>query len=48
MHKSVPALEHDFRAWMDRWNADPKPFVWTRTAEEILDSHSKYWRRISG
>ncbi|TDC08070.1 IS630 family transposase [Nonomuraea longispora] len=48
VHKSVQALEHDIRAWMDRWNADPKPFVWTKTAEEILESLAKYCRRISG
>jgi hypothetical protein len=29
-------------------NADPKPFVWTKTAEEILESLAKYCRRISG
>ena len=48
VHKSVQALEDDIRAWMDRWNADPKPFVWTKTAEEILESLAKYCRRISG
>ncbi|GII96938.1 IS630 family transposase [Sinosporangium siamense] len=48
VHKSVQALEGDIRAWMDRWNADPKPFVWTKTAEEILESLAKYCRRISG
>ena len=26
----------------------PKPFVWTKTAEEILDSLAKYMARISG
>ncbi len=30
VHKSVQALEDDIRAWSDRWNADPKPFIWTR------------------
>jgi hypothetical protein len=24
------------RAYIDRWNADAKPFVWTATADEIL------------
>jgi hypothetical protein len=33
---------------MDQWNDDPKPFVWTKTAEEILESLAKYCRRISG
>lgn len=22
--------------WATRWNYDPKPFVWTKTAEEII------------
>jgi transposase len=48
VHKSVQALENDIRAWMDQWNTDPKPFVWTKTAEEILESLAKYCRRISG
>ena len=33
-HKSVQALEKDIRAWVEGWNADPKPFVWKKTAEE--------------
>jgi hypothetical protein len=30
------------------WNEDPKPFVWTRTAEEILASFARFRHRISG
>ena len=37
-HKSVHALENDIRAWITDWNAHPPPFIWTKTAEEILDS----------
>jgi transposase len=48
VHKSVQALENDIRNWMDQWNDDPKPFVWTKSAEEILESLGKYCRRISG
>ena len=33
-HKSVQALEKDIRAWIEGWNADPKPFVWRNKAEE--------------
>lgn len=47
-HKSVQALEADIRAWIARWNDDPKPFVWRKTAEEILDSLKRYLQRISG
>jgi hypothetical protein len=30
------ALEADIRAWIEHWNQDPRPFAWTKTAEEIL------------
>jgi len=47
-HKSVQALEADIRTWIAGWNDDPKPFVWKKTAEEILDSLARYLQRISG
>lgn len=46
-HRSVAALEKDVRAWIKEWNADPKPFVWTKTADEILDSLAASCRRIN-
>jgi transposase len=48
VHKSVQALEADIRRWIDTWNEEPRPFTWTKTAEEILDSLAKYIARISG
>ena len=48
VHKSVQALEADIRAWIENWNQDPRPFTWTKTAEEILDSLARYIARISG
>ncbi len=45
-HKSVQALEKDIRSWIEHWNDDPKPFVWKKTAEEILDSLARYLQRI--
>jgi transposase len=48
VHKSVQALEADVRAWIADWNQHPRPFIWTKTAEEILDSLARYCRRISG
>jgi len=47
-HKSVHALEADIRAWIDAWNQAPRPFTWTKTADEILNSLAKYLARISG
>jgi transposase len=48
VHKSVAALEKDVKNWITAWNENPKPFVWTKTAEEILDSLARYIARISG
>ena len=48
VHKSVVALEKDIRTWINNWNQDPKPFIWRKTAEEILDSLARYCQRISG
>src|SRR6266545_4351754 len=47
VHKTVAALEKDVREWIKDWNEDPKPFVWTKTAEEILNSLARYIARIS-
>ena len=48
VHKSVHALEADIRAWIQNWNQNPRPFAWTKTADEILGSLTKYLARISG
>jgi transposase len=47
-HRSVRQLNTDIRAWIDTWNDNPRPFVWTKTAEEILSSLARYCQRISG
>jgi transposase len=46
-HQSVRALENDIRAWITDWNTHPRPFIWTKTVEEILDSLARFCRRIS-
>jgi transposase len=48
VHKTVQALETDVRDWIKTWNQNPKPFAWTKTAEEILDSLARYISRING
>jgi transposase len=45
VYKNVQNLEKDIRNWIVLWNADPKPFVWTKTAEDILNSLAKYLKR---
>jgi transposase len=47
-HRSVQSLEADLATWIADWNTNPRPLVWTKTAEEILDSLSRYLQRISG
>ena len=47
-HKTVQALEADIRSWIKAWNDNPKPFVWKKSAEEILDSLARYLQRTSG
>ena len=46
-HRSTRALNTDIRAWIANWNDDPKPYVWTKTADQILDSISRYCNRIN-
>ena len=46
-HRSVAELEADLTAWIQAWNDDPRPFVWTKTADEILDNLARYLRRIN-
>jgi transposase len=46
-HRSVAELEADLTAWIDAWNQDPRPFVWTKTADEILDNLASYLQRIN-
>jgi hypothetical protein len=43
----VAELEQSIRTWIDTWNDDPKPFVWTKIADQILDSIPTYCQRIN-
>ncbi|MDX6706130.1 MAG: hypothetical protein QOI48_1976 [Solirubrobacteraceae bacterium] len=46
-HRSVNQLNADIRGWLERWNEDPKPYVWTKTADEILESLASYCNTIN-
>jgi len=46
-HPSVEALEADITAWAEHWNANPRPYVWTKTADQILTNLARYCERIS-
>jgi transposase len=41
-HGPVNALAADIRDWVDIWNKDPTPFVWHKTADEILERFGRY------
>ncbi len=47
-HRNVQSLERDLRDWVKAWNENPKPFIWTKTAEDILASIARYLKRING
>jgi transposase len=46
-HRSVRELTDSIRTWITNWNDEPKPYVWHKTADEILDSLAAYCRRIN-
>jgi transposase len=46
-HTSVRQLNDDIRAWIDTWNDNPRPYVWTKTADQILASIGNYCQRIN-
>lgn len=47
-HRTVVALETAIRSWIEGWNDAPRPFLWTKTADEIFASLSGYLQRING
>jgi hypothetical protein len=48
VHDNVSALEHDIQAWIEQWNSNPQPFIWIKTADEILQRLARYLQRIPG
>jgi transposase len=44
-HRSTKELETAIRAYVDARNKDPKPFRWTKTADDILASIARFCRR---
>jgi transposase len=46
-HVSVRALERDIREWIAGWNENPRPYVWVKTADQILASLARYCERVS-
>lgn len=46
-HRSVRELVADIKAWVAAWNEDPQPFVWHKTAEQILERLAGYCTAIN-
>ena len=47
VHRSTHELELAIRRYVDVTNAHPKPFVWSKTADQILESVRRFCHRIS-
>lgn len=47
VHRSTRQLEQAIRTYIDVTNAKPKPFVWTKSADDILESVERFCLRIS-
>ena len=45
VHRSVAALERAIREFLDQHNTAARPFVWTKSAEEILASIARFAQR---
>lgn len=46
-HRSVPTLEKAIRDYLEIYNEDPKPFRWTKSADEIIESVNSVLKRIN-
>lgn len=45
-HRSTPSLEKTILQYIDSNNANPKPFVWTKTADEILEKLGMFCKSL--
>jgi transposase len=46
-HRNVKELAADITAWAATWNENPTPFVWHKTAEQILERLAGYCSAIN-
>ena len=47
VHHSTQALEQAIEAYLETHNKNPKPFVWTKSADEVLASIARFCARTS-
>jgi len=41
-HRTVTELKRDIVTWTQNWNKNPKPIIWTKTANQILETLAGY------
>jgi transposase len=46
-HRSVKELTSDIQPWVANWNDNPTPFLWHKTAEQILERLAAYSNAIN-
>jgi transposase len=46
-HRSVRDLVASIKTWIANWNDEPKPYVWHKSADEILEGLASYCQRIN-
>ena len=46
-HRSTKALEQAIKDYLATHNADPRPFIWTKSADDIIDSIARFCTRIN-
>lgn len=46
-HRSTKELEASIAEWIDTWNQNPRPFIWKKSADEILQTLADYCGVIS-
>jgi hypothetical protein len=45
VHSSTKQLETDIRAFIERHNENPRPYRWTKSADEILASVKRFCQK---
>lgn len=46
-HRSTQALEKAIKQYLASYNQNPKPFVWVKSADDIIDSIARFCKRIN-
>jgi transposase len=46
-HRSVRDLVASIKTWIASWNDEPRPYVWHKSADEILEGLATYCQRIN-